>query len=184
MAIKTSGELKLRGDIGAELGITSGQINIGSAATRNLAGKPSGRINFSDFYGKSDVLPVSWGAVLHLGNDINIVGYLPNMGISDIGKLTDNNVPTYSDPTGTSTCTHISMQRDYDPHTIRAEFTGAWPLRIEFYTPSGTTLTHTLNRVGTTNVYLTKASDQGTTTSINWYNTLKGLATQNLYFRY
>lgn len=51
MAIKTSGTL-CASDIRNELG-SSGQLCLGSSEARALAGKSSGQICFSDFYGKS-----------------------------------------------------------------------------------------------------------------------------------
>lgn len=51
MAIKTSGTL-CASDIRTELG-SSGQLCLGSSEARALAGKSSGQICFSDFYGKS-----------------------------------------------------------------------------------------------------------------------------------
>jgi hypothetical protein len=49
MAITTSGLITMD-DIRQELGIT-GAINLNDPLVRFLAGKPSGRISLSDFYG-------------------------------------------------------------------------------------------------------------------------------------
>lgn len=57
MAIKTSGTL-CASDIRTELG-SSGQLCLGSSEARALAGKSSGQICFSDFYGKSSAPPFS-----------------------------------------------------------------------------------------------------------------------------
>ncbi|MDK4523188.1 hypothetical protein [Fusobacterium necrophorum] len=52
MAIKTSGPLKFS-EIREELGL-SGQIRLGQTEVRGLASVSSGKIKFSDFYGKSN----------------------------------------------------------------------------------------------------------------------------------
>ena len=55
MALPSSGVMKAS-MIRAELGKTSGSWSINAAESRKLAGKPSGTIKFSDFYGKDFII--------------------------------------------------------------------------------------------------------------------------------
>lgn len=69
MTLPTSGTLQAS-DINVELGRAWNHFfDMNGTAERNLAGKPSGAISFSDFYGKSNLIrePAS-GDAFNLGN--------------------------------------------------------------------------------------------------------------------
>lgn len=114
MTLQSSGQISIA-DIAAELGISSSGLSLDDSRCRALAGKPSGQIAMSDFYGKS---AAAGGTLM---SSPAVASGLAIPGASTFGELTFNT---------DGTITYNGSDVESGPANWVAGGSGLWYMRV------------------------------------------------------
>ena len=88
MTLPASGAISLS-MIATELGLAATGLSLNDSRVRSLAGKPTGAVSFSDFYGKTYYAPADY--TIAFGYDAPSNQYLCGVGTGGYGTLSPDN---------------------------------------------------------------------------------------------